>query len=76
MNEALKAARVAKGVTQQDMAEHLGYRSKSGYCMVERGTNQPSLRVAMLISELLERPLEVLFPGALVHESATSQHSA
>jgi putative transcriptional regulator len=71
MNDALKAARIKKGYTQEQMATMLGYKSRSGYCMIERGTNQPPLRVALKIAELLEQPVDVLFHGIQVHDSRT-----
>lgn len=60
-NEALKKARKAKGYTQQRMAELLGYRSKSGYNMIELGSNKPPLKKALKIAELLDVSLEELF---------------
>jgi putative transcriptional regulator len=76
VNEALKTARLEKGYTQEQMAEFLGYKSKSGYCMIERGTNQPPLRIALKISELLGKPINVLFHGIDVHDSRTSDETA
>lgn len=76
MNKALKDARKAKGYTQEEMAQLLGYKSKSGYCMIERGVNQPPLKVALSISRLLERPVNELFSDIDVHESGTKQSTA
>jgi putative transcriptional regulator len=61
MNPHLKAARLAKGYTQEQMAELLGYKSKSGYCNIERGLHNPPLPVAIKIAKVLETPVEVLF---------------
>ena len=61
MNEKLKQRRKAKGYTQQQMADRLGYRSKSGYNMIETGRNQPKLRVALKIAEILECDVTELF---------------
>ena len=43
------------------MAELLGYRSKSGYNMIELGSNKPPLKKALKIAELLDVSLEELF---------------
>ncbi|WP_029421817.1 helix-turn-helix transcriptional regulator [Alicyclobacillus macrosporangiidus] len=76
MNEVLRAARLAKGYTQEQMAKMLGYKSKSGYCMLERGPNDPPLKVALKIAAILEKPVEELFSGRDVHETGTSEHTA
>lgn len=76
LNEALKAARVAKGFTQAQMATYLGYKSKSGYCMIERGNNRPTLLVALKIAELLNQPISSLFSELKVHESSTTGNTA
>lgn len=61
VNEKLKQRRKAKGYTQEQMAVRLGYRSKSGYNMIETGRNQPKLRVALKIAEILECEVSELF---------------
>ncbi|GBF76564.1 putative transcriptional regulator [Paenibacillus sp. 598K] len=61
MNAKLKAARRAKGLTQADMAAMLGYRSKSGYAMVENGKNTPPLDVALAIARIVGQDVETLF---------------
>lgn len=72
-NEKLKAARKAKGFTQQFMASQLGYSSKSGYNMIERGKNKPPLTTAMKIAALLDSDVNSLFDDIQVHESRTQQ---
>ncbi|MFS0727069.1 helix-turn-helix transcriptional regulator [Paenibacillus sp. 1P07SE] len=61
MNARLKAARKAKGLTQAEMALLLGYRSKSGYAMVENGRNVPPLNVALAIAKIVGHDVETLF---------------
>ena len=75
MNEALKSARIEKGLTQEEMARQLGYKSKSGYCMIERGVNQPPLKTALKISEILGLPIGALFVSLDVHDSKTTGHN-
>ncbi|HHY67321.1 MAG TPA: helix-turn-helix transcriptional regulator [Alicyclobacillus sp.] len=76
MNEALRAARKRKGYTQEQMAKMLGYRSKSGYCMIERGPNTAPLPVALRIAEILEESVENLFSDLKVHENRTRKKEA
>jgi len=71
VNEALRAARKAKGLTQQQMAKILGYKSKSAYNMIERGINQPPLKVALKIAKVLDVPVDQLFSTEEVHDSKT-----
>lgn len=65
----LKEAREAKGFTQLQMAEALGYKSKSQYCMIESGSRGISVGVAMAISSLLDRSIEDIFDAEEVHVS-------
>lgn len=71
MNEILRAARQAKGYTQQQMAEFLGYKSKSAYNMIENGVNQPPIGVALRIAELVEKDAKLLFGAYMVQECRT-----
>ncbi|RXZ84301.1 XRE family transcriptional regulator [Paenibacillaceae bacterium] len=64
MNERLKSARKAKGLTQADMAALLGYRSKSGYAMVETGRNIPPLGTALKIAMIVGSDVESLFSAS------------
>ena len=57
MENKLKKAREKKGYTQEQMAEKLGYRGKSGYNMLENGNVTLSLKTAKKIAEILEIPL-------------------
>lgn len=62
MNDRLRKARQAKGLTQEEMARMLGYQSKSGYSMIETGRNQPRLPIALHISKIVGVEVEQLFP--------------
>jgi DNA-binding XRE family transcriptional regulator len=43
------------------MARLLGYKSKSGYNMIEKNRNQPPLRTALRIAEILDCDVSELF---------------
>ena len=49
----IKELRKLKGLTQQNMAERLGYKSKSGYCQLEKGEVKLTLEKIEIIAEVL-----------------------
>lgn len=51
------------------MAKKLGYKSKSGYCMLENGITKLTLHKAKLIAEILEVEPSIFFEN---HIQATS----
>lgn len=65
--ELLRDIRKQKGVTQEEMAKGLGYKSKSAYCNLELGTTKISTEVASQIAILLEmtpeQKISVFLPG-------------
>jgi DNA-binding XRE family transcriptional regulator len=65
--EKLKQAREECGLTQEQMAKSLGYKSRSHYCMVENGQRGVSVETALAISTILKRPIAELFDAAEVH---------
>ncbi len=67
MREKLRAARKARGLTQQQMAQLLGYKSKSHYCMVEGGQRGVSVETALRIAEILGVPVSELFDAHEAH---------
>jgi transcriptional regulator with XRE-family HTH domain len=72
MRKNLKLAREAANLTQEQVAQYLGFRSKSHYCMIENGQRGISVENAIRIAGLLERPVEELFSALEVHEAPTS----
>lgn len=52
-HELLRDIRVEKGVTQEEMAKCLGYKSKSTYCNIELGVTKVSTDVANKIAARL-----------------------
>jgi transcriptional regulator with XRE-family HTH domain len=71
MREKLRKARLDKGFTQEQMAQLLGYKSKSHYCMIENGQRGISVETALRISEILGKPVEELFDATEVHDAQT-----
>jgi DNA-binding XRE family transcriptional regulator len=69
LNDRLRKARRAKGLTQEEMAKLLGYQSKSGYSMIETGRNRPPLPIALQIAKIVEQGVEQLFPANDVQSS-------
>jgi len=61
-NEVLRLARLAAGLTQQDLAERIGV-TKGMIARLEKGTRQrPSYQTMVRIGRALNRPAEQLFP--------------
>jgi putative transcriptional regulator len=61
MNIKLRNARKATGLTQSEIAEQLGYKSKSAYSMIETGRNKPRLSIALKIAVIVDERVEDLF---------------
>ena len=57
----LKELRTARGFTQAEMAKRLGYKGKSGYCMLENGQVRMTLAMAQKIAEVLGVDANTLF---------------
>lgn len=56
--ELLKELRVAAGFTQESMAEQLGYKDKSSYCLLENGTVKCTVEQAKKIKQVLSLTIE------------------
>lgn len=74
MNELLKRIREEKGYTQEYMAHKLGYKGKSGYCMLENGAVKLSVEKAIKISDVLEVDPSIFFTSK-VEETSTNNRS-
>ncbi|WP_181593033.1 helix-turn-helix transcriptional regulator [Paenibacillus sp. YN15] len=59
-------SRKKKKLTQEELAKILGY-SKSTVSNWENGYSNPSLQDALKISRILEKDIDYLFSGLLVH---------
>lgn len=56
--ELLKELRVAAGFTQEVMAEQIGYKDKSSYCLLENGTVKCTVEQAKKIKQALNLTIE------------------
>lgn len=54
MYELLKTLRQDSGYTQEYVANFLGYKSKSGYCMLENGKVELTINRAKLLATLYQ----------------------
>ncbi|MDY6065301.1 MAG: helix-turn-helix transcriptional regulator [Finegoldia sp.] len=59
--EKLKEERIKNGLTYSDMAEKLGYKSKTSYMNIEKGFVNPSIDTMNKISEILKKPVQYFF---------------
>lgn len=60
----LVAARKAKGLTQEELANKAGIK-RSYYRLIEAGTRNPSLSIAIDITRALDAQIEHLFPNEI-----------
>ena len=65
INSIIKKMRLTKGLTQTEMAEKLGYSSKSGYCQLENGTVKMTIEKALLIAKALDVNPNIFFEEKL-----------
>ena len=56
----LKLARVAKGLTQQDLAEMVGV-TRQTIGLIEAGNYNPTLKLCLLLAQATGRSLDELF---------------
>ncbi|MDO5602579.1 MAG: helix-turn-helix transcriptional regulator [Oscillospiraceae bacterium] len=59
-NFTLKAARAAKGMTQQELAEKTGV-SRQTINAIEKGDYNPTIRLCIAICKALDKTLDELF---------------
>ncbi len=67
----LKELRKLKGLTQNDMAQKLGYKGKSSYCMLENGQVRMTIDTAKKIADILGEDVKVIFFDQQVQVSQT-----
>lgn len=63
MINEVKALRLSKGWSQEELAKALGV-SRQAINAIERDKHDPSLRLAFLLSELFKKPIEDIFHPA------------
>lgn len=56
----LASIRRSRGLTQVELAERAGV-SREAISFIERGVNEPSMRLALRLGLVLQCPVEVLF---------------
>lgn len=59
--EKLKEERKKKGLSYQEMARRLGYKSKSTYRYIELGQTAPKLKIMTQIASILGKPIGYFF---------------
>lgn len=57
--ELLKRERIKKGLSQKRMAEELGFKDKSSYCLIENGKTQISVPLMNKIIKVLNLSTEL-----------------
>lgn len=62
MNLALlKKERVGRGITQEEMAQNLGFKDRSSYCLIENGKTTISIDIANKIAVSLGLSKELAY---------------
>lgn len=74
MNKFLKELREKHGYTQEYMAKKLGYKGKSGYCLLENGSVKITIEKARKISQIFNVDPSIFFDNE-VEETSTSKKS-
>jgi len=60
MNIKMKLARVEKGLSQEELAEHIGV-TRQTIGLIEKGKYNPSLNLCISIAKALDKTLNDLF---------------
>lgn len=60
-SERIKEERKNKDLSYEDMSKKLGYKSKSTYMYIEKGSTMPKLDVMIEISRILQKPISYFF---------------
>ena len=72
----LRAERVKRGVTQEIMANSLGFKDKSSYCLMENGKTAISVDIANKIANFLrftpDLTYEIFFTNEVQETSANT----
>lgn len=70
----LKDERIKQGYTQKYMAEQLGFKDRSSYCLIEKGKISVDIDLANKIATILnlshQKTLEIFF-ASQVQETST-----
>lgn len=74
----LKDERVKRGFTQKYMAEQLGFKDRSSYCLIEKGKTSVDVEMANKIATLLDfnrKTTYLVFYASEVQETSTNLNS-
>ena len=72
---SLKAARLALGLSQEEMARRVGLKSKGRWCNIEQGET-PSVRVALAIERVTGVDAAQLNPEVALVRAQDAERSA
>lgn len=61
MNKLLKELRIKNNKTQQEVAKILGYKSKSGYSMLENGKVELTIQKAKILANFYDVDVKIFF---------------
>lgn len=61
MNKLLKKLRIKNNKTQEEVAQILGYKGKSGYSMLENGNVELTISKIKILSEYYKVPPSIFF---------------
>ena len=61
MNKLLKELRIKNNKTQQEVAKILGYKSKSGYSMLENGKVELTIQKAKILACFYDVDAKIFF---------------
>jgi transcriptional regulator with XRE-family HTH domain len=70
--DILKEERESRGLTYEDMANLMGYNSKSTYMYIENGTTVPTAPVMIKIANIFEKPVGYFFDLEVQEPQAVS----
>lgn len=59
MSNLLKELRLKSGKTQEEVAKELGYKSKSGYSMLENGKVELTIQKAKILAKLYKVDVKI-----------------
>lgn len=74
----LKDERVKRGFTQKYMAEQLGFKDRSSYCLIEKGKTSVDVELANKIATILDfnrKTTYLVFYAQKVQETSTNLNS-
>ncbi len=57
----LKAERIKRGITQEQLAKQLGFKDKSSYCLIENGKTSISIDTANRIADYLALSKDLVY---------------